>query len=348
MKQGFSLCRYGLSFFIAMILGSMGTFGILGMAGQAIAGEAPVASEESSDVYFTMGVHNTLGCEPASVCLPKRQTGDPTDPQYPKYWVSDWTMFRVFQNYQNNPPPYTNPPSTLSAQDYTVSYGTTYYDSTYRPADGDGEGAMMEHYNKYCLPIFPIQNNNYTCSFISLGNKAYFLTYPEDRPADMPECCLFSPENHPPRRDFIKHLPYSATRSELLNGSIQAYALTLQGPEPILFGYAFNKNASPDANTGVWYRHPQSFYFSGDATTANAPIVSQNYTSFRTQKPDAKDTWDRVGQMCTANPLPKCQLFTYQQNTQQDTKALQAVPQSVPAKHGAGVWSDLKPPRLKN
>ncbi|WP_330961176.1 hypothetical protein [Photobacterium sp. 53610] len=343
-RQGISLRRRSVltasavSMVLSLILGSFS------LNVQTFAAEAP------SDVYFTMGVHNNFGCEPASVCLPKRQVGDPTDPQYPEYWVSDWTMFRVFQNYQSNPPPYTNPPSTLSAQDYTVSYGTTYYDSTYRPSDGDGEGAMMEHYDKYCLPIFPIQNNNYTCSFISLGNKAYFLTYPEDRPADMPECCLFSPENHPPRRDFIKHLPYSAKRSAQLNDSVQAYALTLQGSEPILFGYAFNKNASPDANNGVWYRHPQSFYFSGDTTTANAPIVSQNYTSFRTQKPNAKDTWDRVGQMCTATPLPKCQLFSAQQDTQQqqDTKALQAVPQSVPSQRGAGVWSDLKPPRLKN
>ncbi|WP_051287746.1 hypothetical protein [Photobacterium halotolerans] len=298
-------------------------------------------NDDAPDVYFTMGVHNDFGCQPASKCLPQRQAGDPSDPQYPEYWISDWTMFRVFQNYANNPPPYTNPPATLSPQDYTVSYGTTYYDSTYRPADGDGEGAMMEHYHKYCLPIFPIENNEYSCSFVSLGNKAYFLTYPEDRPADMPECCLFSPQNHPPRRDFIKHLPYSANRSALLNGSVQAYALTLQGPEPILFGYAFNKALSPDAATGEWYRHPQSFYFSGDSQTAKAPIVSQNYTSFRKQRPQAADTWDKVGQMCTAQPLPKCQLFTYQE--QQDNKALQA----VPAKRGAGVWSDLKAPRLR-
>ncbi len=101
---------------------------------------------------------------------------------------------------------------------------------------------MMEHYEKYCLPIFPIKNNNYTCSFVSLGNKAYFLTYPQDRPKDMPACCMFSPMNHPPRQDFIQHLPYSAERSQNLNASVQAYALDLQSPQgPILFGYAFYK-----------------------------------------------------------------------------------------------------------
>lgn len=67
---------------------------------------------------------------------------------------------------------------------------------------------MEEHYVKRCLPIFPIPNN-FTCSFISLGRIAYFVTYPEDRPQGMPPVCLFSPDNHPPKRDFIEHLPYS-------------------------------------------------------------------------------------------------------------------------------------------
>ncbi|MGL1446916.1 hypothetical protein ACSTIZ_00215, partial [Vibrio parahaemolyticus] len=64
-----------------------------------------------------------------------------------------------------------------------------------------------EHYEKKCLPIFPMENN-YSCSFISLGPIAFFVTY-DDRPKDMPKVCLFSPLNHPPARDFIKHLPYS-------------------------------------------------------------------------------------------------------------------------------------------
>ncbi|MFC1751207.1 hypothetical protein ACFL2V_20685, partial [Pseudomonadota bacterium] len=267
-------------------------------------------ASDSEDIFFTMGVHNDLGCDAATNnCLPERKVGDPSDPQFPKWWISDWTMFRVMKNFENNQPPYTNPPSTLGGQDYTISYGTTYYDSTYMPKDGDGEGAMMEHYNDYCLPIFPIEDNNYSCSFVSLGNKAYFLTYEENRPKDMPQCCLFSPKNHPPRTDFIKHLPYSDWRSAQLSGSVQAYSTELAGPEgPILFGYAFNKQASPNGNTGEWYRHPQSFYFSGDTTKANAPIVSQNYTSFRKEQPEAGNTWDQVAKMCTAKPLPKCHL----------------------------------------
>lgn len=261
-------------------------------------------------VYPTNGVHSDFGCDKSNnYCIAKRNKSDPSDPHFPSQWISDWTMFRVMSNYEKNPPPYTNPPSTLSPKDYTISYGSTYYDANYIPADKDGMGAMMEHYEHYCLPIFPIKNNSYTCSFISLGNKAYFITY-DDRPKNMPQCCLFSPLNHPPRQNFIQHLDYSNERSQHLNGSIQAYVwksmLESGGP---LFGYAFNKQASPDSYSKIWYRHPQSFFFSGDKDTANAPIVSQNYTSFRAEKPDPKFTWDTVNRMCPSNNIPKCTLF---------------------------------------
>lgn len=267
---------------------------------------AAFAADDSGAVYFTNGVHNSEGCNAQNGnCIAKRMPGEPSDPFFPAQWISDWTMYRVTNNYAKNPPPYSNPPSTLTPADYTVSRGTSYYDTTYIPPDGDGFGATMEHYEKYCLPIFPIKNNNYTCSFVSLGNKAYFLTYPQDRPKDMPACCMFSPMNHPPRQDFIKHLPYSAEHSKALNASVQAYALDLQSPSgPILFGYAFNKR-----QTGAPpYRAPQSFFFSGDTSVANAPIVSQNYTNFRIAKPDPRQTWDQVAAMCPSNP-PPCQLF---------------------------------------
>lgn len=268
------------------------------------------AANAGGDVYPTRGVHNTAGCNALNLfCLSPRKPGEPSDPYFPAWWVSNWTMFRVMSNYEANPPPYSNPPSTLKPGDYTVSHGTTYYDSTYLPADGDGYGAMMEHYEEYCLPIFPIANNNYTCSFVSLGNKAYFLTYPQNRPKDMPACCKFSPENHPPRQDFIQHLPYDKARSQQLNGTTQAYDITLKSPGgPILFGYAFYANATSDVTGAPPYRHPQSFYFSGDITKANAPIVSQNYTDFHVEQPDPAKTWAQVAQMCSAD-APPCQLF---------------------------------------
>ncbi|UMZ11433.1 hypothetical protein I9018_28835 [Pseudomonas sp. MPFS] len=269
------------------------------------------ADQSSDNVYFTMGVHNDKGCTIANnYCVAKRKTGEPSDPSFPATWISDWTMYRVFNNYKDNPPPYSNPPSTLKPADYTVSKGSTYYDISYVPKDGDGQGAMMEHYEKYCLPIFPIKDNNYTCSFVSLGNKAYFLTYPEDRPKDMPACCMFSPMNHPPAQDFIRHLPYDARRSQNIGASVQAYALEIpaKNSAPVLFGYAFNKQATSDGSGQPAFRHPQSFYFSGDVSDANAPIISQNYVNFRVAKPDPATTWDQVAQMCPNNP-PPCKLF---------------------------------------
>lgn len=253
--------------------------------------------------YYTGGVHNDKGCKPPQRCIHPRKAGEPSDPLLPKWWSSDWTMYRVFANYDKFPPPYASPPAGLTPADYQVSYGASHYDSTYRPADKDGSGAMMEHYDKWCLPIFP-SANNYTCSFVSLGNKAYFLRY-DDRPAGTPACCQFSLHNHPPRRDFIKHLPYNAQQSSQLGGSVQAYSRVV-GQQKILFGYAFNKTATSDDPTNPKaprYRHPQSFFFSGyPLAPPEAPIVSQNYTNFRAEKPDPKRTWDRVAEMCTPTP----------------------------------------------
>jgi hypothetical protein len=270
----------------------------------------------SRHLYNTGGVHNDVGCNPPSKCIYKRAAGEPTDPLYPAWWSSEWTMYRVFQNYDKFPPPYASPPEGLTPSDYEVSRGATYYDSTYVPRDRDGRGAMMEHYEKRCLPIFPT-SNHYTCSFVSLGNKAYFLRY-DDRPPGTPQCCQFSLKNHPPRRDFIKHLPYNAQESAHVGNSLQAYSYVVApNPPGILFGYAFNKLATPDAfdKKAAPYRHPQSFYFSGYYTgnpndPPNAPIVSQNYSNFRMEKPDPRKTWAQVAKMCPAKPQWCCLFAT--------------------------------------
>lgn len=271
-----------------------------------------VAPTDDRTIYPTFGVHNPPQYSPCAApdCLNRRGPGEPSDPLYPESWVSDWIMYRVFRNYETFPPPYSSPPEGLSPDDYEVSQGTTYYDATYRNDSHPGVGAMMEHYVRRCLPIFPI-DNHFTCSFISLGDTAWFLTYPEDRPADMPPCCLFSELNHPPRRDFVKHLPYSPADSARVK-DVQAYSLTTPGPDgPILFGYAFEGSYRADAEhpEAGSYRHPQSFYFSGDTNDPpQAPIVSQNYTNFSAAKPDPAQTWDQIGQYCSGT-VPKCELF---------------------------------------
>jgi hypothetical protein len=164
---------------------------------------------------------------------------------------------------------------------------------------------MKEHYEKRCLPILPL-DNQYTCSVVSLGNKAYFLRY--DDKEKLTSICLFSPHNHPPETDFIKHLPYNPIDSAHLDNSLQAYSIRLpvkEGGDPeILFGYAFNKNSTQDSvdPNAEKYRHPQSFYFSGSPETPpNAPIVSQNYTNFRMEEP-ASEIWSKVAEIVPSNP----------------------------------------------
>lgn len=282
--------------------------------GSAPQGKAKAKKETPRELhqYFTRGVHNEVDCVPEQKCIAQRLPGEPSDPLYPAYWTSEWTMYRVFNDYKQYPPPYSSPPAGLEPSDYEVSYGATYYDADYVPADKDGTGAMMEHYVDRCLPIFP-GSNQYTCSFVSLGNKAYFLRY-ENITKDTPACCQFSLDNHPPRRDFIQHLPYNAKQSAHLDNTLQAYSIVVE-PHDILFGYAFFNQAAPDTydKSAPPYRHPQSFFFSGffvphQEVPPNAPIVSQNYTNFRMQKPDPKKTWAQVAERCTGE-IPWCCLF---------------------------------------
>jgi hypothetical protein len=290
---------------------------------------------EPKVVYPTYGVHNPSKYSPCECpdCLYQRGPGEPSDPLYPEYWSAKWTMYRVFRDYVDNPPPYDgNPPSSLKeGTDYQVSYGATYYDSSWRGPNGE-EGAMMEHYDEWSLPIFPM-NNHFASSFISLGNTAYFITYDKDRPEGMPPICLFSDLNYPPARDFIKHLPYSKGDSERLGGRVQAYSFWTN-PDPkkppiqvgaspdrtadrsVLFGYAFRSAWEPDAvnNSAAPYRHPHSFYFSGyPLTPPNAPIVSQNYTEFAMTRPNPATTWDLVARISGGKKVPACNLFGSQE-----------------------------------
>jgi len=182
---------------------------------------------------------------------------------------------------------------------------------------------MMEHYDEWSLPIFPMENH-FSSSFVSLGDTAYFITYDKDRPAGMPPICLFSELNHPPRRDFIKHLPYSKSDSDQLGGRIQGYSFWTSphpdqppvqvGVKPdrtadgcIMFGYAFESEFRPDSadTSAPPYRHPQSFYFSGfPGTPPNAPIVTQIYTEFAMVRPDPKETWISSPSYLKANRSP--------------------------------------------
>lgn len=290
------------------------------------------ARADDGDIYSTYGAHNPpqfSPCDPKD-CLPPRAPGAPSDPEWPAYWTTEWTMYRVFNKYEENPPPYNGkPPAALKpGEDYEASEGMTFYDSTWEGPNGQ-KGAMMEHYVKRCLPIFPL-SNAYTCSFVSLGDTAYFLTYDEDRPSGMPPCCIFSPLNHPPARDFIKHLPFAAGDGARLDNRVQGYSFWVDhesgkpiqvGASPdrtkddaILFGYGFYSEATPDTvdKTAAPYRHPQSFYFSGVPNVVpggpNAPIVSQNFRNFSMTRPDPAITWMQVAQQCTGN-IPTCQLF---------------------------------------
>lgn len=281
--------------------------------------EAPQPDQKTDGaVYQTYGVHNAPNISPcaASDCIYQRGPGEPADPIYPEYWVSNWSMYRVFNKYSEFPPPYADaPPAGLKeGADYEKSTGTTYYDSTW--TGRGGAGAMMEHYENRCLPIFPI-SNKFTCSLISLGDVAFFVTYDKDRPAGMPPVCLFSKFNHPPKRDFIAHLPYSKSDSARIGAGGQGYSFWISAKDgkPVQTGVSPDRTDQQDIMFGYGFAlrdgkiMPQSFYFSGyPLPPANAPFVSQNYFDFKIVKPDPSETWDQVDKLNPAS-LPQCQLF---------------------------------------
>ena len=206
-------------------------------------------------VYPTWGVHNPPSYSTCAnpACLYTRKPGEPSDPEFPAYWQSRWNMYRVYgPSYGAHMPPYDGkPPAPLkNGVDYETSQGATYYDSTWRSPRWPGQGAMKEHYEKRCLPIFAF-SNHYSCSFVSLGDTAFFVTYKKDRPKGMPPVCLFSAFNHPPERNFIAHLPYAKSDSDQLHDTVQGYSFWVQAPA----GTPFQTGASPDQtdNGGILF-----------------------------------------------------------------------------------------------
>ena len=247
-------------------------------------------------------------------------------------------------------------------KDYEVSYGATYYDSTW----GGGKGAMMEFYKDRSLPIFPM-DNKYTSAFISLGDDAYYLTWP-DRPKGMPPISHFSELNHPPRRDFIKHLPYSKSDSEQLNGKIQGYSFWtsprgINPPGPpvqtgvspdrtndgcIMFGYGFDSDWTEDEfdKDHAPYRHPNSFYFSGCPVLPSnpkelyAPMVSQNYTKFIAKRPDPAETWDLVEKFAQGQPIPFYNPFVPKSSNDTDILSSSKKAKGIQLWDGQGIDSE--------
>jgi len=305
--------------------------------------DALLSAPAGAQVYQTYGTHNPAAASPCQTqnCVYPREKGDPPDPVWPDYWQSDWTMYRVYgPDAGKYPPPYANKPPQGAT--YQTSYGATFYDSTWRGKSG--EGAMMERYDHYCLPIFPI-DNHFSCAFISLGDTAYFVAG-EGKPSWMPKVCLFSPLNHPPRPDFVSHLPYSASDSAQIGPGGQGYSFWVSaengyvmqaGASPdrtsdggILFGYGFKANAAGKVM-------PQSFYFSGfPLPPANAPFVSQNYTNFAATQP-SPDTWAEVAGL-DPTTLPACQLFDPPASAKAGLKA--GAVGAAPVKR-APTWGDI-------
>ncbi|WMR31216.1 hypothetical protein QT513_18720, partial [Metapseudomonas otitidis] len=50
----------------------------------ALLGQPALAADDEGDVFFTNGVHNTLGCDASNGnCIAERKPGEPSDPFFP-------------------------------------------------------------------------------------------------------------------------------------------------------------------------------------------------------------------------------------------------------------------------
>ena len=85
------------------------------------------ANASSQTVYPTYGVHNPPKYSPCAGidCLYARGPGEPSDPLLPLYWSAKWTMYRVFRQYSEYPPPYDGKPPAPMREgiDYQTSHG---------------------------------------------------------------------------------------------------------------------------------------------------------------------------------------------------------------------------------
>jgi hypothetical protein len=132
-----------------------------------------VAAGDDPHIFTTYGVHNNAKPQACTypTCVYSRAMGEPSDPRFPPYWTSRFAMYRIFNNYQQHPPPYDAPRMSglRNGADYQLSWGTTYYDATWHGRLG--AHAMEEHFEHFCLPTFPFPNN-YSCSIISLDHSS--------------------------------------------------------------------------------------------------------------------------------------------------------------------------------
>lgn len=101
-------------------------------------------------------------------------TGPPA-PEWPPYFVSNWTMFAT--PIADPSPPYRYyPPAPFRA-----GRGQTYYDWTTRN--------IIEIYQDFCIPLFDLPEKiNWTCHFLNANNTAYLITTQNDL---FPPCCIF-------------------------------------------------------------------------------------------------------------------------------------------------------------
>ncbi|EFA76268.1 hypothetical protein PPL_10029 [Heterostelium album PN500] len=197
-------------------------------------------------------------------------------PFWPTQWVTDWTIIYTSSDQE---PPFSNnniPPP------FKGGSGRTYYDWSNQ--------AMHEVYNDFCVPIFS-NGSDWTCDFINVKGVSYLVTH-DDRPADVPPCCIFGDPWYPPAPNFIQTCGAVQNVTSSLNGQQVDY-WTIYLPDSGSFGYGFYANGTSNGWT------PASFYFAA----APSGWTIQNFENFQPTTPPANAF--QVPDSCiNASPCP--------------------------------------------
>lgn len=153
------------------------------------------------------------------------------------------------------------PPFSTILLPYRISRGRTHYDWATRK--------MTEIYEDRCIDIFP-SGNEFSCQFLSVREKTYFIRYALGDLSKAESCCLWSKEPFwAPRPDVLLNMSFQQNKE--INqepADLWFYDIPLPGP----FGYATARNSS----------RPVAFWF---------PViggwVQQNFSHYVSTRPDS-------------------------------------------------------------
>lgn len=183
-----------------------------------------------------------------------------TAPEWPLYFVTNWTIYNV--PHTDPWPPYDAPPPLP----YSAGRGRTYYDWTI--------SSMLEVYDDFCVPIFQ-NGSQWKCHFLNTKGVSYLIS--SDPKSFYPPCCVFGKPWSPPAPNFLQNRAILENGTSTLDGrSVSWWVMNGTAEEGAPFGYGFYGDTKQN------WRIPAAFYFRGFVGW-----TQQNFFDWSPEKPSS-------------------------------------------------------------